>query len=81
MDSVFVVQHLRRHSDDEENVKLIGVYRSAEAARAAIDRLKAQPGFRDNPNVVDALRDTDDQGFHVDEYPLDKDHWAEGFGP
>jgi homoserine kinase type II len=81
MESVFVVQHLRRHADGEENVKLIGVYRSATSARAAIDRLKAQPGFRDNPNVVDALGDTDDQGFHVAEYPLDKDHWAEGFGP
>jgi len=80
MDSVFVVQHLRRDSDGEENVKLIGVYRSIAAARAAIDRLKAQPGFRDNPNIVDALRDSDDQGFHVGKYPLDKDHWVEGFG-
>jgi hypothetical protein len=79
MTGVFVVQHLRRHSDGEENVKLIGVYRSLAAARAAIERLKLQPGFCDNPNVVDPLTDADDQGFHISEYPLDKDHWVEGF--
>ena len=38
------------------------------AANAAIARLSFQLGFRDHPD-----------GFTVDEYELDKDHWCEGF--
>jgi homoserine kinase type II len=68
MDTVHVPHHVR--SDDEfgDDAKLIGVYRSAEAAAAAATRLMDQPGFRDHPT-----------GFHADAYPLDRDHWCEGF--
>jgi homoserine kinase type II len=45
------------------------VYRTEEAARAAIGRLIPQPGFRKYPD-----------GFEIDGYELDKDNWAEGFG-
>ncbi|MCP2080108.1 UNVERIFIED_ORG: hypothetical protein J2W74_001294 [Methylorubrum zatmanii] len=31
-------------------------------------RVKGQPGFRDHP-----------EGFETSVYPLDKDHWTEGF--
>jgi hypothetical protein len=57
-------------NDDEygDDFKLIGVYRSEKAARAAISRVVEQPGFRDSPD-----------GFKVDRYELDKDHWTEGF--
>ena len=65
---VYVLQHSREY-DDTEDIKLIGVYSSEAAARAAIERLLRQPGFRSYPD-----------GFHVDRYPLDKDHWTEGFG-
>ena len=64
---VYLLQHSYEVMDDED-VKVIGVYSSEMAARAAIERLKEQPGFRDHPD-----------GFHVDRYPLDKDHWTEGF--
>jgi hypothetical protein len=79
MKSVFIVQHLNVLSSGQENAKLIGAYRSSEAAHAAIDRLKAQPGFCDHPRVIDPLRDDEEAGFYIDEYELDKDHWTEGF--
>ena len=41
---------------------------SLQSARAAIDRVKDQPGFRDYP-----------QGFAAYEHSLDKDSWTEGF--
>ena len=68
MDTVYVLHHVR--SDDEygDDAKLIGVYRSQEAAADAVTRLSDQPGFRQHPS-----------GFHVDAYRLDQDHWTEGF--
>lgn len=68
MDIVYLLHHIR--SDDEfgDDAKLIGVYRSSESAAAAIERLKGQPGFRDHV-----------EGFLVEGYPLDRDHWEEGF--
>jgi hypothetical protein len=69
MDKVFVLHHTRKISDDAEDVKLIGVYRSHAAAAMAIHRLSKQPGFRDLPD-----------GYSIDGYELDKDHWIEGFG-
>lgn len=79
MESVFVLQHLHVLPRGEDDVKLIGVYRTIEAARSAVERLRDQPGFRDHPQVVDPLEDTDEQGFHIGKYPLDKDHWSEGY--
>jgi hypothetical protein len=65
---VFVVQHVHEIKEDDEDVKLIGVYSTEESARAAVARLSLQPGFRESAS-----------GFHVDRYIVDKDHWAEGF--
>ena len=65
---VFVVQHSRQISDEREDVKLIGVYGSQEKAQEAVDRLRLVEGFRDNPN-----------GFSIDRYIVDQDHWAAGF--
>jgi hypothetical protein len=65
---VYVVQHEHVREDGSEDVKFIGVYSSREKAQAAIARLSQAPGFSE------ALA-----GFHVDEYPLDKDHWVEGY--
>ncbi|MEO1526868.1 MAG: hypothetical protein AAFX06_15635 [Planctomycetota bacterium] len=69
MNSVFVLHHIRADDEYGDDAKLIGVYRSRSAADAAIARLSDQPGFRDHT-----------AGFAVNEYPLDKDHWTEGFG-
>jgi homoserine kinase type II len=82
MKSVYLLQHLHGLPDGYREAKLIGVYRSAEAAKEAIGRLQEQPGFRDHPRLVNPLRDKgeeDDQGFYIDEYEVDKDHWAEGY--
>jgi len=80
MKSVIVAQHLRMHKSSNENVKFIGVYKTLRSARAAIARLRKQPGFRDFPRIVEPLRDDDPQGFYVDRYELNKDHWTERFG-
>jgi len=80
MKSVFIVQHLHVHPDGQrKDLKLIGAYRSLEAAHAAIERLRSQPGFRDFPRLLDPLVDTGQSGFYIDEYELDNDHWPEGF--
>jgi hypothetical protein len=47
---------------------LIGVYRSEQSAKDAIERVKNRPGFREYP-----------QGFVVAEYELERDYWPEGF--
>ena len=68
MEAVYVLHHVR--SDDEygDDAKLIGVYRSKQAAEDAIKRLANLPGFRDHPH-----------GFCAERYEVDKDHWEEGF--
>jgi hypothetical protein len=68
MDAAYVVQHIHIINDDEEDVKMIGVYSSEQLAQEAVARLSSQPGFCDVPD-----------GFHIDRYELDKDHWTEGF--
>jgi len=74
MQSVFLLQHLHVLEDGEESVKVIGVYRTESAAAMAVNRLKTQPGFCDHPTIVE-----DGDGFYISEYPLDKDHWPEGY--
>ena len=64
MKSVFLLHHVHRMPNDDEDVKLIGVYSSRETAEAAVARLADRPGFRDH---VDE--------FEVDEYEIDKDNW------
>jgi len=54
--------------DGEDDEKLIGVYRTEEDARAAIERLRYKLGFRDHP-----------EGFEYHEYKLNRDGWTEGF--
>ena len=73
--SVFVVQHLHVYADGEEEVKMIGVYESREAAVRAVQRLATQPGFRDWPDIRDDCK----SGFYVNEYEIGKDHWCEGY--
>ncbi len=79
MDSVFVVQHLHVLPHGEENVKLIGVYRSLEAANAAVACLSSKPGFRDFPTIVNPGMSETPDGFYIDEYHLDMDQWEDGY--
>ena len=66
--NVFVLHHIHVLDDDEEDVKLIGVYSSEAAADAAITRLRQQPGFSEKP-----------EGFTISQYSLDMDYWTEGY--
>jgi hypothetical protein len=68
MASVFVLQHVHLQEDGVEDVKLIGVYSSRDKAQDAAARLRRLPGFSDTPD-----------GFHIDEYRVDQDHWIEGY--
>jgi hypothetical protein len=79
MEAVFVLQHLHVLPNGKEDVKLIGVYGSLDSARAAVDGLRLQPGFRDYPSIVQPGVDDDIQGFHIARYLLDKDYWSEGY--
>lgn len=64
----FLVVHVHELDDGEEDLKIIGLYRSEERARAAVVRARALPGFSDTPD-----------GFEVTPYTLDEDGWTEGF--
>ena len=63
MKSVHLLWHV--HDDDE---KLIGVYATNADAVAAKERLKQKPGFLNTP-----------EGFQIEEYQLNQDHWTEGY--
>lgn len=79
MEKVFVVQHSHILPDDIEDVKMIGVYRTLDAARAAVRRLGEQPGFSQYPTLIDPDVTDEENGFYIGEYELDADHWTEGF--
>ena len=49
-------------------VKVVGIYSSKALAEEAADRAKALPGFLEEPD-----------GFTIDEYEVDIDHWPRGF--
>jgi hypothetical protein len=68
MKSVFVVFHEYEMTGGCDSVKLIGIYSSEETGKSAVSRASKQSGFRDFPD-----------GFCIDEYEIDKDHWQEGF--
>lgn len=65
---VYVLHHTNIINESEEEVKLIGVYSSGAEAEKAIQRKLQFPGFCDFP-----------EGFHIDEYEVDRDAWSEGF--
>ena len=67
MDYVYLLWHTHE-LDERDDAKFIGVYRTEDDARAAITRLRVQPGFRRFPD-----------GFKVEKYALNEDHWTEGF--
>ena len=71
-DVVFVLEHARYDDDNSDNdiedLKLIGVFVTEQQAKAAIEQLKQQPGFKEYPN-----------GFHIDAYPLGQINWSSGF--
>ena len=65
---VFLLQHVHALGDDEEDVKVIGIYSTRQRADEAVERMHALPGFKDAPD-----------GFCIDRYHLDEDQWTEGY--
>ncbi|MFD3507473.1 hypothetical protein [Nocardia sp. NPDC058666] len=68
MEDVFLLKHSYRKQSGIDEVKRIGVYATEEDARAAIDRLQEQEGFRDHR-----------YGFIIQRYVVDSDNWTDGY--
>lgn len=65
MDPLFVLFHSLPETD---RVKVIGIYTSRQLAEAALERARVLPGFCDEP-----------EGFTIEQYDIDQDHWPRGF--
>jgi len=68
MDAIFLLHHIRSDDEYADDAKLIGAYRSESAAASAVERLRDQSGFKDHPD-----------GWDIQQWKLDEDHWEEGF--
>ena len=68
MDTVVLLWHIHEMPDGQDDEKLIGVYRTGEDARAAIERLRDKPGFKELPD-----------GFKVLHLRVELDGWTEGY--
>jgi len=66
MESAFLLWY--EYGKDDDDSILIGVYSSRENAEAAMERLRHKPGFVERY-----------EGFLIDRYELNKDHWTTGF--
>ena len=65
MEPLFVLLH---SLPETGKVKVIGIYSSWELAEEAEERTRQLPGFADEPD-----------GFSIEQYEVDKDHWPRGF--
>jgi hypothetical protein len=65
MDPLFVLLH---SLPETGRVKVIGLYSSRVMAEEAMERARVLPGFAQEP-----------EGFSIEQYELDKDHWPRGF--
>ena len=68
LESVYVLWHIHRMPNGEDDEKIIGVYASNLDARSAQARVSDKPGFIDCP-----------EGFLIVEYKIGKDSWEEGY--
>jgi len=68
VDTVWLLWFEQKREGGDDTELLIGVYRTEADTKAATQRLKDQPGFRDYPD-----------GFKAYEYVLGRDGWTEGF--
>jgi hypothetical protein len=65
MNPLFVLLHSLRETG---RVKVIGIYSSQALAEAAEARARVLPGFAEEPD-----------GFTIERYEIDEDHWPRGF--
>lgn len=68
IEKVFILTHVHEAWPGHEDIKIIGIYSTQAKAEAAVARTKLLPGFESVP-----------EGFHIDVYPLDQDHWVNGY--
>jgi hypothetical protein len=54
--------------DNEDDIKLLGVYRTEERAQRRIDEARTEPGFVADPDC-----------FWIETHTLDVDRWVGGF--
>ena len=73
---IWILWHIPPEAEGTSGYCLIGLYSSREASIAAVKRLAGQPGFADDPDIVD---DTESPGFFTEAYTVDQDHWPEGY--
>lgn len=80
MKDVFLLSHYHRLKSlgNWEDIKFIWVYSTKNLVYDAIEKLKTQPGFKDNYKIID-LENDDESWFYIEEYELDKLHWQEWF--
>lgn len=67
-DEVYLLWHEYEDTNGCDQSKLIGAYRTHEAAVQALERSRTLPGFRDYPD-----------GFEIAPVSLDRDSWTDGF--
>jgi hypothetical protein len=65
MEPLFVLLH---SLPETGKVKVVGIYSSRALAEAADARSRELPGFADEAD-----------GFTIEEYEVDRDHWPRGF--
>ena len=65
MDPLFVLLH---SLPETGRVKVVGIYSSRALAEGAMERSSVLPGFAEEP-----------EGFTIEQYEIDKDHWPRGF--
>ena len=68
MQTVFLLWHSHKLTEEMDDEKLIGVYSTEARAAEARERVAEQPGFRDHL-----------EGFEICSYEVDRDNWTEGF--
>ncbi len=67
MENVYILHHVYEY-DELEEVRVIGVYKTENKAKAALNILRQKNDFNEYPN-----------GFYINEYQLNKSRWTEGF--
>lgn len=65
MNRLFVLLH---SLPETGRVKVVGIYSCRELAEQAMKRTAALPGFVEEP-----------EGYTIEQYEVDKDHWSRGF--
>jgi hypothetical protein len=66
---VHLLWFVKEMPEGQEDVELlIGVYSSEVEAKAAIERVRNKRGFAEFQD-----------GFQIASYPVNRDHWTEGF--